>query len=93
QTDALTLEGHAEGGERIALGGLGFDRGIGMFGELGVAATQSPLAGASGRQYAYGYSYATQRFSVSLQRIQRTNAFRDLSEYDQPANVAYRLER
>lgn len=92
-TDYLTLEGHVEGGERFALGGLGFDLGIGMFGVLGVAATQSRLAGASGRQYAFGYSYASQRFSVSLQRIQRTNGFRDLSVYDLPANVAYRLVR
>lgn len=92
-TDYLTLEGHVEGGERFALGGLGFALGIGMFGVLGVAATQSRLAGASGRQYAFGYSYASQRFSVSLQRIQRTNGFRDLSVYDLPANVAYRLVR
>lgn len=92
-TDYLTIEGHAEGGERLALGGLGFDVGVGMFGVLNVAATQSRLAGASGRQYAFGYSYSSQRFSVALQRIQRTDGFRDLSVYDLPSDVAYRLVR
>ncbi|KVC54787.1 fimbrial assembly protein [Burkholderia pseudomultivorans] len=92
-TDYLTVEGHAEGGERLALGGLGFDLGVGRFGVLNAAATQSSLAGSSGQQYAFGYSYTSQRFSVALQRIQRTGGFRDLSVYDLPSNIGYRLVR
>ncbi|KVE34356.1 fimbria/pilus outer membrane usher protein [Burkholderia sp. BDU5] len=92
-TDYLTIEGHAEGGERFALGGLGLDVGVGMFGVLNFAATQSSLAGTSGQQYAFGYSYSSQRFSVALQRIQRTGGFRDLSVYDLPSDVTYRLVR
>ncbi|OMG70981.1 fimbria/pilus outer membrane usher protein [Burkholderia ubonensis] len=92
-TPYLTLEGHVEGGERLGLGGLGFNLGVGMFGILNFAATQSRLAGASGRQYAFGYSYASRRFSVALQRIQRTGGFRDLSVYDLPPDVGYRLVR
>lgn len=64
-----------------------------MFGVLNAAATQSSLAGSSGQQYAFGYSYTSQRFSVVLQRIQRTGGFRDLSVYDLPLNVGYRLVR
>nr|WP_321891729.1 fimbria/pilus outer membrane usher protein [Burkholderia cenocepacia] len=92
-TDYLTVEGHAEGGERLALGGLGFGLGVGMFGVLNAAATQSNLAGSSGQQYAFGYSYTSRRFSVTLQRIQRTDGFRDLSVYDLPSNIGYRLVR
>lgn len=92
-TDYLTVEGHAEGGERLALGGLGFDLGVGMFGVLNAAATQSSLDGSSGQQYAFGYSYTSQRFSVALQRIQRAGGFRDLSVYDLPSNIGYRLVR
>ncbi|MXN74100.1 fimbria/pilus outer membrane usher protein [Burkholderia sp. 4701] len=89
----LTVEGHVEGGERLALGGLGFNLGVSMFGIVNFAATQSRLAGASGRQYAFGYSYSSQRINVALQRIQRTDGFRDLSVYDLPPDVGYRLVR
>ncbi|VVU50774.1 fimbria/pilus outer membrane usher protein [Burkholderia anthina] len=92
-TDYLTVEGHAEGGERLALGGLGFDVGVGRLGVLNAALTQSSAEGTSGQQYAFGYSYTSQRFSVALQRTQRTGGFRDLSVYDLPSNVNYRLVR
>ncbi|MGS0893975.1 fimbria/pilus outer membrane usher protein [Burkholderia stagnalis] len=92
-TDYLTLEGHAETGERLALGGLGFDIAAGRAGVFNLAATQSRLGGASGRQYAFGYSYTSRQFSLALQRIQRTDGFRDLSVYDQPSGVRYRLVR
>ncbi|MBN3787162.1 fimbria/pilus outer membrane usher protein [Burkholderia sp. Ac-20353] len=92
-TNGLTVEGHAEAGERLALGGLGVDVGAGMFGVFNVAATHSRLGGESGQQYAFGYGYTSRRFSVSLQRIQRTGGFRDLSVYDLPSNVTYRLVR
>ncbi|WP_423767353.1 fimbria/pilus outer membrane usher protein [Burkholderia aenigmatica] len=92
-TDYLTLEGHAETGERLALGGLGFDVAAGRAGVFNFAATQSSLAGTSGQQYAFGYSYTSRRFSVALQRIQRTDGFRDLSVYDQASGVTYRLVR
>ncbi|WP_319002637.1 fimbria/pilus outer membrane usher protein [Burkholderia anthina] len=92
-TDYLTVEGHAEGGERLALGGLGVDLGVGMLGVFNAAATQSSLDGSSGQQYALGYSYSSQRFSVSLQRLQRTGGFRDLSVYDLPSDISYRLVR
>ncbi|AOK30023.1 fimbrial assembly protein [Burkholderia singularis] len=92
-TDYLTIEGHAEGGERLALGGVGFDLGVGMFGVFNFAATQSSFAGASGQQYAFGYSYSSQRASLSLQRIQRTGNYGDLSVYDLPSDVRYRLVR
>ena len=92
-TDYLTVDGHAEGGERLVLGGLGFDLGVGLFGVFNVAATQSSLGGSSGQQYALGYSYSSQYFTVALQRVLRTAGYGDLSVYDLPSNVTYRLMR
>ncbi|WP_164992097.1 fimbria/pilus outer membrane usher protein [Burkholderia stabilis] len=92
-TNALTIEGHVEGGERFALGGLGFGLGVGRLGVASVAASQSAMGGTSGQQYAFGYGYSSQRFSVSLQRIQRTGGFRDLSAYDLSAGLVYRQIR
>ncbi|WP_308076653.1 fimbria/pilus outer membrane usher protein [Paraburkholderia megapolitana] len=92
-TDYLTVDGHAEGGERFALGGLGFDLGVGLFGVFNVAASQSRLGGSSGQQYALGYSYSSQHFSVALQRVLRTAGYGDLSVYDLPSNVTYGLVR
>ncbi|WP_175691189.1 fimbria/pilus outer membrane usher protein [Burkholderia anthina] len=92
-TNDLTIEGHAEGGERFALGGIGFNTGVGRLGVVNTAVAQSRFAGESGQQYALGYSYASPRFSVALQRIQRTAGFRDLSAYDLASDVTYRLVR
>jgi len=92
-TDYLTVENHVEGGERLALGGLGFDLGVRRLGVFNAAVTQSRLDGESGQQYAFGYSYTSQGLSVAAQRTQRTSGFRDLSAYDLPSNVNYRLAR
>nr|WP_081072632.1 fimbria/pilus outer membrane usher protein [Burkholderia cepacia] len=91
--DYLTVEGHTEGGARLAIGGLGFYLGVGIFGILNFATTQSILDGVSGHQYAFGYSYTSQRLSVAVQRIQRTGGFGDISVYDLPPDVSYRLAR
>lgn len=92
-TNTLTVEGHAESGERFALGGVGVNIGIGRIGVANVSTTYSTQGGATGRQYTFGYGYSSQRFSVSLQRVQRTGGFRDLSVYDLPAGIGYRLVR
>ena len=92
-TNHLTLEAHVEGGDRFALGGLGADVGVGRFGVFSATATGSSLAGMSGQQYTVGYSYTSQRASVSMQRTQRTGGFRDLSVYDLPSSVSFSLER
>jgi outer membrane usher protein len=92
-TNYLTVEGHAEGGERLALAGLGFIFRVGRIGVVNVAATQSHLGGRSGQQYAFGYSYSSRRFSVALRRIQRTGGFRDMSVYDLVSGTSYRLAR
>jgi outer membrane usher protein len=92
-TDHVTVEGHIEAGDGLAVGGIGADLGVGLLGVVNLAATQSSLHGVSGQQFAYGYTYTARHFTVNLQRTQRTSGFGDLSVYDQPAGSTYRLPR
>jgi outer membrane usher protein len=82
-TDGLTLDAHAEGGAHLALGGAGLSLGLGPFGVVNAAAAHSRVDGAQGWQYAFGYSYTSQRGSLALQRLQRTAGYGDLSVYGQ----------
>ena len=70
-TDWLTLEGHAEGAESLALGGAGTVLKLGRFGD-------------SGGQINWGYQYNTSEFSVATQHTRRDRGFGNLALYDQP---------
>ncbi|VVD64147.1 F1 capsule-anchoring protein [Pandoraea aquatica] len=92
-TDLVTVEGHAEGGERFGLGGVGFNVSVGRLGVVNASTARSILRGESGQQYAFGYAYSSQLFSVAFQRTQRSAGFRDLSAYDVPAAIGDRMVR
>ncbi|WP_454719836.1 MULTISPECIES: fimbria/pilus outer membrane usher protein [Cupriavidus] len=92
-TDRVTLEGHAEAGKGLALGGLGAGLGIGMLGTVDLSAALSHLDGRGGRQYALGHGYASPRFSVSVQHLRRSAGYGDLSAYDRPARAGRHLAR
>lgn len=82
-TDWLTLEGHAEGAESLALGGAGTVLKLGRFGVVNTSWTQSRMRGDSGGQINWGYQYNTSEFSVATQHTRRDRGFGNLALYDQ----------
>lgn len=83
-TDWLTLEGHAEGAESLALGGAGTVLKLGRFGVVNTSWIQSRMRGDSGGQINWGYQYNTSEFSVATQHTRRDRGFGNLALYDQP---------
>ncbi|BBS36930.1 fimbria/pilus outer membrane usher protein [Enterobacter sp. LM3] len=83
-TDWLTLEGHAEGAEELALGGAGTVVKLGRFGVVNSAYTRSHMRGEDGGQINWGYQYSTSTFSVATQHTRRDREFGNLALYDQP---------
>ncbi|HGD3409986.1 TPA: fimbria/pilus outer membrane usher protein [Enterobacter hormaechei] len=83
-TDWLTLEGHAEGAESLALGGAGTVLKLGRFGVVNTSYTQSRMRGDEGGQMNWGYQYSTSEFSVATQHTRRDRGFGNLALYDQP---------
>ena len=83
-TDWLTLEGHAEGAESLALGGAGTVLKLGRFGVVNTSYTQSRMRGDEGGQMNGGYQYSTSEFSVATQHTRRDRGFGNLALYDQP---------
>lgn len=81
--DYLTLEGHAEGAEELALGGVGSLAKLGRLGVVNGAWTESRMRGNSGNQINWGYQYSTAEFSVTTQHSRRERGFGNLALYDQ----------
>lgn len=85
--DYLTLEGHAEGAEALALGGAGTLVKLGRFGVVNGAWTESRMRGNSGNQINWGYQYSTAAFSVATQHSRRERGFGNLALYNQTSQV------
>ena len=83
-TDWLTLEGHVEGAEELALGGAGTIVKLGRLGVVNSAWTQSNMRGDTGGQVNWGYQYSTNAFSIATQHSRRDRGFGNLALYDQP---------
>ncbi len=83
-TDWLTLEGHVEGAEKLALGGAGTIVKLGRLGVVNSAWTQSKMRGDTGGQLNWGYQYSTNAFSIATQHSRRDRGFGNLALYDQP---------
>lgn len=81
--DYLTLEGHAEGAEELALGGMGSLVKLGRLGVINGAWTESRMRGNHGNQINWGYQYSTAEFSVATQHSRRERGFGNLALYDQ----------
>ncbi|XUA20758.1 fimbria/pilus outer membrane usher protein [Citrobacter sp. OP27] len=82
--DYLTLEGHAEGAESLALGGAGALVKIGQFGIVNGSYTHSQMEGEGGQQLNWGYQYSTGAFSFITQHTHRDKTFGNLALYDTP---------
>lgn len=83
-TDWLTLEGHGEAAEDLALTGAGTVLKLGRFGVVNSSYTRSRMRGDSGGQVGWGYQYSTSAFSVATQHSRRDQKFGNLALYDQP---------
>lgn len=83
-TDWLTLEGHVEGAQELALGGAGTVIKLGQFGVVNTSYSQSRMRGDAGGQINWGYQYSTSEFSVATQHTRRDRGFGNLALYDQP---------
>ena len=83
-TDWLTLEGHAEAAQELALGGAGTVIKLGQFGVVNTSYSQSRMRGDAGGQINWGYQYSTSEFSVATQHTRRDRGFGNLALYDQP---------
>jgi len=83
-TDWLTLEGHGEAAEDLALTGAGTVLKLGRFGVVNSSYTRSRMRGGSGGQVGWGYQYSTSAFSVATQHSRRDQKFGNLALYDQP---------
>ncbi|WP_168403246.1 fimbria/pilus outer membrane usher protein [Erwinia amylovora] len=79
--DWLTLESHAEAAKSLALGGGGVQMGIGSFGVVNGAVSQSQMQGQRGNQYNWGYQYSASRYSVGFQQTVRSAGFANLALY------------
>lgn len=93
-SDNLTLESHAEASSDLALGGLGGNLRLGNFGVLNTAVSQSRFDSRSGRQLSLGYQYNSARYSLMYQRVERRDAYADLTLVDTPyARLSKRSEQ
>lgn len=82
-TDFLTLEGHGEAAEELALAGAGALVKLGRFGVVNGAWTESRMRDKSGHQINWGYQYSTAAFSLATQHSRRERGFGNLALYDQ----------
>ncbi|MBZ4135456.1 fimbrial biogenesis outer membrane usher protein [Escherichia fergusonii] len=86
-SDFLTLEGHSEVAEELALGGAGAVVKLGYFGVVNGAYSESRMHGRSGNQINWGYQYSTAAFSVATQHTRRERGFGNLALYDNVVQV------
>lgn len=82
-TDWLTLEGHGEAAEDLALGGAGAVVKIGRFGVVNSSYSRSRMRDDEGGQIGWGYQYSTSEFSITTQHTRRDRGFGNLALYDQ----------
>lgn len=76
--DRLTLSGHSELSDGLALAGVGSDIAVGRWGTLSSAYS---LNDRNGQRYTLGYSYYSQWFSIAAQHSQRTSSYQDLTSF------------
>lgn len=86
--DYLTLEGHAEGANALALGGIGSVVKVFNYGVVNTSYTQSRMRGQGGRQFSWGYQYNYNAFNFSTQHQLRNSDFANLALYENTVHHA-----
>ncbi|OZI67681.1 fimbria/pilus outer membrane usher protein [Bordetella genomosp. 4] len=89
----LTLAAHGESATGLKLAGAGADIGVGVFGTLSLAASNSHSDSGNGQQYLAGYSYYSRRIGLALQRVQRVGDYSDLSNVNSVLRLARRSDQ
>lgn len=89
----VTLSAHGESASGLKLAGAGADIGVGVYGTLSLAATNSQSHSDKGQQYLAGYSYYGRNFGVALQRVQRVGDYTDLSSVSGKFRLARRSDQ
>lgn len=89
-TPFLTLEGHAELAEGLALAGTGAVLKIGTAGILSASYSLSDRDGNRGRQFAAGYEFQARRFSFGVRHSRQDADFADLGALDRPWSLGER---
>ncbi|HEY7599787.1 MAG TPA: fimbria/pilus outer membrane usher protein, partial [Candidatus Limnocylindrales bacterium] len=80
-SDSLTLEGHAEHGDGLALGGIGAVWSPrARYGVLNVATARSRAPGARGSMHSAGYQWRNRRFGFDVQAQRFDAGYRDLGD-------------
>lgn len=96
-TDWLTVEGHAEGSDSLATGGVGSVVRLGSLGVINGSVAKSQMSGQPGTQYSWGYQYNNSWFNLGMQQTLRSSQYGDLAlassqGYDS-TNNSYTLAR
>lgn len=81
-TPKLTVEGHGEATRGLGLLGAGVTAAPGHWGVFDLAVAASHARGRTAAQLTAGYSYGSRRFSVAVQHMERSDAYRDLAGFD-----------
>ena len=101
-SDYLTLSGHSEIVQGLALGGLGTDIAVSTWGTLSVSGSQSKADRARGEnvtdkkdgsQYTLGYSYYSTVFSLSALRSKRTAGYQDITSYTSDTRLSRQADQ
>lgn len=89
-TNYLTLSGHSELSDGLALSGVGSDITPGRWGTFSNAYS---FDGSKGQRYSLGYSYYTHAFGIAVQHSQRTHGYEDLSTFRTHAQLSRRSDQ
>ncbi|MFZ4288945.1 fimbria/pilus outer membrane usher protein [Variovorax sp. HJSM1_2] len=81
-SDGFTLETRAEVAPSLLVGGVGGGVGLGSFGVVNAALSQSEVRGSGGQQVNYGYQYNGRSYGVGVQQTMRSHGYSDLTNYD-----------
>ncbi|KAA8997041.1 fimbrial biogenesis outer membrane usher protein [Affinibrenneria salicis] len=90
--NALTLSGHGETVDDLYLLGAGADFTVGHWGTVSSSFSHSER-NAPGNQYSLGYSYYASLFSLSLQHMQRTSGYRDLTSWQYDSTMSRQVNQ
>lgn len=89
-TDTVTVQAHTEGATSLALGGVGASIKLDTLGVVQGAFSRSRFHSAHGQQYSLSYQYSRPAFSLAAQYLERTSAYADLSQLDNPLTTLSR---
>ncbi|HRP87668.1 MAG TPA: fimbria/pilus outer membrane usher protein [Gammaproteobacteria bacterium] len=93
-SDSFTIEGHAEYGDDLRLGGLGAVWSpSARYGVLNLSAARSSGLGTAGQHYSAGYQWMNRRVGFDLQAQRFDTGFRDLGDLAEMPSTGVQRDR